>query len=38
MASDVEDLDALGRLTEGLARVIVPVIRTLYRGPGLSAD
>jgi hypothetical protein len=28
-----EDLDILGRLTDGLARVIVPVIRSLSKGP-----
>lgn len=27
------DLDLIGRHTDGLARVIVPVVRTLYRGP-----
>lgn len=27
------DLDAIGRYTDGVARVIVPIVRTLYRGP-----
>jgi hypothetical protein len=34
--TDGEDLEALGRITDGLARVIVPVIRSLSKGPGVA--
>lgn len=33
-----DDLEAIGAFTDGLARVIVPVIRLLYKGPGLSSS
>lgn len=33
----LSDLETLGRLTDGLARVIVPVIRSLFRGPQVVA-
>lgn len=32
---DQLDLESIGRLCTGLARVMVPIIRALYKGPGL---
>ena len=32
-----EDLESIGRQTDGLARVIVPLIKTLKSGPGAAA-
>ena len=31
------DLDSIGRQTDGLSRVIVPIIKTLKSGPGAAA-
>lgn len=33
---DFEDLDRIGRYCTGLARVIVPIVRQLYRGPQMA--
>ena len=36
--ADGEDLKRINTHCDGIARVIVPIIRTLYRGLGLAAD
>ena len=35
---DTEDLPRINTHCDGIARVIVPIIRTLYRGPAFAAD
>jgi hypothetical protein len=34
--TEVDDLSRIGTCCDGIARVVIPLIRTLYRGPDLA--